>query len=551
MPDALRHKPLVCKLALTVLFVAAVIITDPRAPFPLNDDWAWAKDVFNILHGDWRYTGWEAMPLLPQALLGALVCSVGSFDFTLLRLLTLALCLVVVSFLFDSLFLLTKNALLAGLACLLFLFNPLAYALSFSFMTDIPFLAILAPSLYFFLKYVATGQEKYFHLSLSLCCLAALQRQLAVVVGLGYALALAAGQGVSRATLPRLILAGLGPYLALAGYESLLSVTGTMPHLYTIRNAELAGLWQLGPGELLSRLAKRFLLIVYYCGFFFFPLVLAAFFSATSSLKRRLLFLALSLAACAGGYLAWTSHMPLPFRGNILNPSGVGPLLLKDTYLLGLPNFPTFSWTILLTTTVMGVVSGAFALAVALDRILETLHDRSKDLHFTATVLFFGVFMLYSGITTIFAGFYDRYILINCFFVPLLLFSGRPFALNKPLAVTALLWILLLAGFSVTAEKDYLDWNRAKWHALSFLEQGLAIGPERIDGGFEYNASLFFHPEFASPPGKSWWWVKDDAYLVAFGPVPGFDAIKAFPYPRRLFGDQGHILVLKRQQAAP
>lgn len=546
MPDTTGKVRLWWKLCIAVTMLAAITLTNPIGDFPLNDDWAWGKDVSNALAGDWQYSGWEAMPLLPQIVCGTIISKIFHFDYTILRLMVLALAYVAIAFFFETVFLLTKSVVISGIASLMLLFNPFFYALSFTFMTDIPFLALLSPSIYYFLRYVETGEETDLGRSITLCCLAALQRQLAVVVGVSYAVALAYRDGLSRKTLPRLVLSGLGPYFCLVAYESLLAATGKTPFLYLIRNAELKSLLSLGLDTLLPRIARRLLFITLSCGLLFFPLALFSFFSDKTQRARRF-----RLAIYAGflltiSYVCLLWPMPIPFYGNILTQEGFGPFLLKDMYILALDHYPKLPTTVLFLATGLGLLGAATLLAVLADRAAALFFRGARDAEQTIFVFACAMTSAYSIVVTLFAGFYDRYLLINFLPLPALIFYGPSRRPGKALLATACAWLLIMAWFSVSAQHDYLAWNRTKWDALGYLEREIHASPEMIDGGFEYNASHFFNPGFRPRPGKSWWWVQDDKYLVAMAPVDGFKVLQAFPYVRTLHGDTGRIYVLER-----
>lgn len=74
--------------------------------------------------------------------------------------------------------------------------------------------------------------------------------------------------------------------------------------------------------------------------------------------------------------------------------------------------------------------------------------------------------------------------------------------------------------------RDYFAWNRERWDLLRTAES-YGVTPDRIDGGFEYNG---WHRHEIRPrgvrPGKSWWWVKDDEWAVAFTVPPGYEEIQ-------------------------
>ena len=105
--------------------------------------------------------------------------------------------------------------------------------------------------------------------------------------------------------------------------------------------------------------------------------------------------------------------------------------------------------------------------------------------------------------------------------------------------------LTLQAMFTVVATRDYLEWNRTRWVATSAL---LAAGVPRtsIDGGYEFNGWLGYDPGYQRKQGKSPWWVTDDEYVIASGPMPGYSAFRAYPFWRLLAGRESEVVVLRR-----
>ena len=88
---------------------------------------------------------------------------------------------------------------------------------------------------------------------------------------------------------------------------------------------------------------------------------------------------------------------------------------------------------------------------------------------------------------------------------------------------------LLLTGIlSAVAVHDYFNWNRARWRLIHYAETELGARPASMDGGFEYNGFNNFESEknAARKINKSWWWVVDDRFAVAFGLMPGYSSIR-------------------------
>ena len=105
-----------------------------------------------------------------------------------------------------------------------------------------------------------------------------------------------------------------------------------------------------------------------------------------------------------------------------------------------------------------------------------------------------------------------------------------------------------LALFAIIGTRDYLTWNRVRWEALHDLVENKSVKVENIDGGFEFNGLHLYDPQYDDKPEKSWWWVKEDTYLVTFGPVPGYSVIQKYSYRQWMPPQTGSILVLKKNQ---
>ena len=138
-------------LALVVLLTS--LLVSPTGNFPLNDDWVYAKSVQDILETG-RYSGHpysDALFVL-QAYWGALFCAVFGFSFTVLRISTLVTLLIAAwgaSLSAKAAGIDRNKSLLLGIV---FLVNPIIMNLGYTFMTDVPFLALANLALFFFIR---------------------------------------------------------------------------------------------------------------------------------------------------------------------------------------------------------------------------------------------------------------------------------------------------------------------------------------------------------------------------------------------------------------
>ena len=100
--------------------------------------------------------------------------------------------------------------------------------------------------------------------------------------------------------------------------------------------------------------------------------------------------------------------------------------------------------------------------------------------------------------------------------------------------------IAALTLFSVAATRDYMTWNRARWDLLQSV-MSAGVPPERIDGGFEFNGLYSYDASYRPITGKSSWWVHDDQYLIAMGPVAGYEIVQRREYERWLPPQEGRF----------
>jgi hypothetical protein len=143
--------------------------------------------------------------------------------------------------------------------------------------------------------------------------------------------------------------------------------------------------------------------------------------------------------------------------------------------------------------------------------------------------------------------YFDRYLLYILPFVFALWTRLSPLRDNRDRRAAALGWIAFSFLVSAAATHDYFEWNRARWAAIHAAEK-LGGGPDSIDGGFEYGGLARFNHRAASvPEGKSWYWVNDDRFVVAFSEVKGYKIVGEW-HPRTwLPRSPGRVILLRRE----
>ncbi len=520
-------------IVLSVLWWGLIFLVGPWGNFPLNDDWAYAKNVYELSeNGRLFFHDWPAMTLLTQMVWGAFFCKIFGFSFEVLRFSTFVASWIAILLFFRLTQKLSEKMTPALGATLIFLFNPLFFVLSFSFMTEPLFLALTFGALHGYARYMEQEQTKDLAWATGFAILAILIRQTGLILPLAFALAWPLAGSRSRASYAYVWLGFAACYAALSGFTVWLAAHQGLPsHFSTI-------------GHLLARFEEsqkewftHTMILFFYLGFFLLPGSLFLAPTAWNTLHRPWMkvvaFLVAGLMAY-GVYIRWDA---MPF-GNVIFNWGLGPIALKDVaheinpaLRLSYDGFIMFKTAGTLGAFLIGWLLVATIFARTPSR---TLRHMSR---FAAVAMAgYGAYLLLDLF------FFDRYYL---YLVPLLIVMLLPVAAQYKPDRLVVLPAAILAGFlvffSVAGTHDYLSWNRARW---SLLNEGLQQGipPTEIDGGFEFNGMYETGPQKQNLRYQpSWWFVKNDTYAVSFGPLDCYDKVKSIAYPRWLNFDHAEV----------
>ena len=540
-------------LVLIFLYLSAVIVVNPAGNFPLNDDWSWAAAARNLALGhDWRPTGWTAMPLITQSLWAAPFCILTDCSYEALRASTLVsglLLLISSYYLFASV---TKSTFAAGLAAATVAFNPVIFELSYTFMTDTLFTALLVTTAFVFLKTFRDNSPYLFALACVLAVASTLCRQVGLCVPIAY-LVVNMFRSDERARKGfRSLLPVVLCVLALVGFNHWMQQTGRLPALYYLESARLInGIRH--PIFLIHTMSLNLVIILLYLGLFCSPLLILRRRSAYDAAGPRLRWVPTAAAAAATLIVVavlWRWLGLMPIGGNILLPEGLGPLTLHDTWVLHLNNvapLPTFFWVAVTALSLFGL----FKLVELICAFAMSLFDRDRKPTAVQTECYFAVActVIYMS-PFFFVEMFDRYIAtivpIVCLFI--LAFTQPARASAGAARVYAGVVCTCIALFGVLGTHDYLSWNRARWQAIADLERLDHANSSNIDGGFEFNGSTSYNSNYRPSPGMSWWWVKDDTYQVTFGSVPGMSELRRYRYTTYLPPGTRFIHALRRRR---
>jgi len=573
---------------LVALWALAVALTGLGGDFPLNDDWAYAWTARRLATtGELRLLDWGAPSLASHAAWGALVVRYFGPSYVLLRTGTLAFAGVGVLLLYAigrrASLPPPAAALLSGLTWL----SPWCFGLSFTYMTDVPWLTLMLGAQLALLT-AERGQATRLLVAGTLLMLAALSRQFAVMAAPA-AVALVAldarreGEAGWRrrawrraAVLLAPLVVGFVAYQAwytgahgatLANRSTLRRILSTTPLDWAMNLScvwHYAGLWvapiALGcaaAGRLRGMTTPRFARIA--AG-------LLLVFVAVDLLD--------SLIGAHGRLGLDRARQPLmPYLSNTVYVLGIGPLTIADVY-LGRSPFPHRPWAVGVALTALSTFGGVYAatwLVAAGRRVAMRLawlrataapadaaagEDVARD---RALMVLPGAAALHlAWVCGTGSLVFDRYVMVTMPAILWVALDGARGAFGRRGAAAAVAVLALGALFSVLGTREYLGWNAARDGLVRALE-ARGVPGDAIDGGFEVNGPRRFEAWIASThtlysPGDNPWWVaRPSRYRVVFdatGPYPpGCRKIDSRSYPSLYPGEERAMAMLDCEPA--
>lgn len=538
-------------LLLPLLWLVAILLVNPIGDFPLNDSWSYGKAVQNLVEdGEFHLTKFTGMPLFTQVVWGGLWGEIFGFSFTVLRFSTLFLALVTQMAFFALLRTWGVDRKMALLGTLILGYNPLFFNLSFTFMTDIPFMACVVLSLLFFFRGLSHGKLWLRALAIGVAVLAVLERQLGLFLPMTFAIALMLHQGfrlrpLLEAALGIAVVAG-----AFFGYIEWLDAHQGLPfYLEESFNA---------PGHESFKAMQRHLVkwawnAMDYLALFMLPALLLKAGALYRSIANKWVLMAVGAISLfwVGKSIAWLfrSGKFLPERvGNVWYDFGLGPLTTPDVYTDGMAHGLDGIGFLAPTISILSTIARMVLLTMVLFQLYQfvrTLLQRAsvkEQAWKMAVLLGAGIYLF----PICYRWYFVRYLL------PLLVLA-LPFVLTfSPQKDWKSPWLGYVAAgilalgmvFSIGATRDYLNWNRSRWEAYDWLrEEG--VPRTSIDGGFEVNEwTRQNDPEIPNPDDQLFY-IPSREHMITFNPVAGYEVLRVFPYQRTFPLGQDSILVLR------
>jgi hypothetical protein len=253
-----------------------------------------------------------------------------------------------------------------------------------------------------------------------------------------------------------------------------------------------------------------------------------------------------------------------PYFENIITNFCLGPLTLRDTYILH--HKPPFelSFSAILIISILGVISGSIIFSSFIKKIFiffeSTKYINKKLPNNLPSIFLIFIAGLYILQMFFYNKVFDRYVVFLIpLFVILLQQKRIDSDVNESVRDSGEKLFFYVSGFltliyfiiSIAGVHDYISWNQSRWDGINYLLKK-GISPNSIDGGFEFNGLYTYDPKVTYNIEKnrkelSWWWVIDDEYVISFNEIPGFVSIKAIAYRTLIPFGQKRIFILKRE----
>jgi len=550
-PKRLRRPGRDAWLLFTVVaaYLASSAVLPVLAPVSVSDDWVYLRSVEILLEeGRLEVLQASAATALPQVLWGAIVASVLPVNvFGAVRIATILFSVLAALALAGLCGDLGLTPARRRLAVALYLFGPLPFVLSHTFMSDAYFVGFVTLAAFAYLRGVVRDSPYWLLLGGAFSGLALLQRFQgaflvpSVVVGLllvwGLPRNLPDVKRIAAAVVfPVLTGFGLALWLATrgptAGQEGFLDAVASRPLL-----------------ELTDRALRLLFVTVMWSALFALPPLLGAIGALPGLLGRRprAVMVGAVLAISGATFLALSGTF-MPYGPQFVAAWGLGPNdILPGRPLLSRSFVP---WA-LTSVCQIGAIT-AWAAFAAGPRKQTPGRSPTALLVSLAAGQFLGALLvsLNPGVGSIT---YDRYLVpFLPFAVALVLWALRDISLaRRTTAVT----LVVLAGVAVLGTGDSLRLQRATW-ALAREANALGVVNTRLDAGLAWDA---YHLNELSvrtgmeprTPAAPFWIVDfaeatDSSYVVALDRLPEFETVRTLTFRQLLPPAQRQIYLLRR-----
>jgi hypothetical protein len=555
-------------------FVGAAFAIPTLAPVAISDDFLYARSV-EILVRDHqlRVLPAAAMSLVFQIGWGGLFAEIFGDSLGVLRASTVTFAAVGGLAMYALCRELRVSPGRSALGAAVFLFNPISFALGYTFMTDTYLLTLVTVSMWCYVRGLRSGapDTRWTVAGSAAAGLAFLVRQPGILVVAGVITFLLMRRQLrwDRRSAGVLARVALAPVVIAIGYLVWYRFVQGVPD-DSAQSGTLRSIGDAGVGGALELSRRLVVITATYVGLFALPIAIAAVVALPRMLRgfdrRRWTAFAVATAVpalCAlGTFGLFTGRRP--WTPQFFGPEGVGPIDLRG----GRPDLlPAPLIDVLLT----------LSLGAAVVLLVAGLSRRDHDVPGLGLLLPVGAWLAIGIVPQSMplrdtAYSYDRYFLpLLPLVVAGLLAFLRPVRILTPLAWAA---VVAMGAYSVTATHDFLSFQRATWQlATEATADGDA--PPNLDAGVAWDGYHLYESSrrhkvrvdlrklrelgFTGPLQLSErdivpWWIgyyarsADSRTLVAGDRLYGYEVVRRLAYSSWLHRDPQYVYLLEARE---
>ncbi len=544
-------------VAVFTVYALATILLPTLAPVSISDDWTYIRSV------EYLVNRWEihilpvaAATEITQLFWGGAFGLVFGVTPGVLRVSTILIVLLSAIALRDMFRDLHVSNQRAALGTALYLFNPIMFAISYSFMSDPHFVAWMTIAAWLYLKAEMQDRPDLLWWASVLATIACLERPHGAFIPIGVATwhLLSGRLRIDRQPIRSLAAIGLIPAV-------------TMLLLYTVFNDGLPsqqGLFlnemkSAGPTETWLLMKRLAVIEIAYTGFFVLPLIIGAMVGVWRALGNlptyaiRTVIAAVAITA-AGMAWFWNEGRLMPYIPHFFGRGGPGSGDLQHS------RPPLFQPSVFELLTIACGVAAICALVMFL-RSVAAPHRFGRSgiglltclLGWQAAGVLPQSFLFRNWIISL-----DRYLLPMLPFIVLI----AVWAVDDRELLPLLAWpaVAAVALFSIAGTRDVLVFQSDVWQIARQLNAA-GVPSTRLDAGYAWDAyhlwefSYQNHLEPRSVNGP--WWVMsyaqatDSTYVIAGAPIEGYMVISAHEYSSWLHKRHMYLFVMRRLDAPP
>jgi len=558
MTIAEKHWPLLAVLAAFFLSLLAIPVF---ADVPSTDDWVYARSVEILLEdSELRILDLSVVTLVFQVIWGAYFAMIlGPFfdtTFGALRLSTIVMTAISIPAVYGVCRQLGVERGKSALGAAVYAFNPLTYALAFTFMSDPHFTALMVISAWLYMKGLNRDEldGKAILWGSVVASFAFLVRQQGLLIPLAVGIYLLASRRwwFNREGLALTCrIAGI-PALTMLAYGVWLTVIHGVPE----RQGDfLVEVERAGFGDSRLLIGRLIFISIAYIGLFVLPITLSTFVSLNRwrlpRTRSGVAFLAIWTGIILFG--AWTFYEAgrvMPYVQQFLGLHGVGPTDLVG----GRPLAISARWS-----TPITFVCLASAVLFGLVIARKFGQGRGANRASVSLLTVIGLFQV-AGILPASYSFRDWTISLDRYLLPIVPFAIclAMWAIRDVSINTVRAWglVAVMALFSVVATRDFIVFEHEIWSfAEDTVESGVPL--TKLDAGASWDGYHLYEDAMEQGIVQTGWWgpwwtylfglSTDSTYVVSTTLAPAYIVVEQREYSSWLLDEPGRLYLLRRE----